>query len=425
MSQPDMSTSGSAPPPERRSTPWILAAVGGIAALVLIIGFVVWVGSRDDEITIDSTPSTTEDAATTLPTTTGPTTTTTIAPTTTAATTTTIAATTVPATTVPAATTTLPTGPSGVSWTITSQYYPDDPFTLVRVAQVESVSAYDGSIDVTPDGIRCVAVVIDGNDGWHEWCGEGGQATRFLLLDGIDPWLVEVGAVPEDVTLTRHEPTWTLPTNGCTSAVTTLLAAAPTDPAVTTAIVCAPGEAFMSIGSVLLQPGPPDGGGALLVEGDEGWDTLDFGTSIGCGGWPDGVDRCALFNVEFELFEALLPIPPDNMLTLATDLIGLRDETATVAGWIGAETDPAGIDAIIVDQLTDPEAEVPPNISRANGVGFGGAMNLLIVEVPAMDDSILSTTWAVWISAGSPASVVQVFAWETCARGLAAPDLCI
>jgi hypothetical protein len=300
---------------------------------------------------------------------------------------------------------------------------------MVRAAQVERLSAYDGQIDIAPDGLRCVAIVTEGEEGWNESCSDPGQALQFLLLDGIDTWLAEVGAESGDVTLTRHAPTWTLPTNGCTAPMTSLLASSPTGGpgamAVMTGITCRPGEAFLSIGAVLLQPGPADGGGALFLEGDEGWDTAGFGTSFDCAGWSDGVDRCELYDVEFELFEALLPIPPNSLLTSVTDIVGMFDDTANVAGWVGTETDAAAIDALIVAELTDTEAEIPNNVSRANGVGYDSGLNLLIVEVPAMDDSILSTTWAVWIAPGPPASVVQAFSWSTCARGMAGPDLCI
>ncbi len=435
MSQPDMGTPGSSPPPDGRRTTWMLTTIGGVAALVLILGFLVWVANRDDEIT--SAPATTTTVvATTIAATTTAESTTTIAATTVPATTvptTTVPETTVPVTTVPATTvaptTTVAPDPSGDSFVVTSPFFPDDPFTMVRAAQVERLSAYDGQIDVAPEGLRCVAITAEGQDGWNERCGDAGQATRFLVLDGIDPWLVEVGAEPGDVTLTRHAPTWTLPTNGCTGPMTSLMASSPIGgsdgTAVMTEIICYPGEAFLSIGSVLLQPGPADGGGALFLEGDEGWDTAGYGTSFDCTGWSDGVDRCELYGVEYDLFEALLPIPPGDVLSSVTDIVGMRDDTATVAGWVGAETDAAAIDALIVAALTDTEAEVPNSITRTNGIGYMGALNLLIIEVPAMDDSILSTTWAIWISAGSPSSVVQAFAWETCARGLAGPNLCI
>jgi hypothetical protein len=296
---------------------------------------------------------------------------------------------------------------------------------LDRVAQVERLSAYDGAIDIAPTGMRCVAIVVDGDERWSEWCAEPGQAANFVVLDGIDPWLIEVGAESGDITLNRREPSWIVPTNGCTVSMTTLIAAARVAPAVTTGIVCVPGEAFLSHSAVFLQPGPPDGGGILVIEGDEGWDSSGAGTAFACDDLGDGVDRCTLYGVEFDLFQAVLPVPPNAQLTAATDVGGMRDETTTALGWIGtAEMGPEAIDALIVDELTDPEAELAPTVSRASAVGFD-QLTRLLVEVPAFDDSILSTTWAFWISGGSPSTVVQAYAWETCARGLAGPDLCI
>jgi len=94
-----------------------------------------------------------------------------------------------------------------------------------------------------------------------------------------------------------------------------------------------------------------------------------------------------------------------------------------VRTWIGTETDAAAIQAIILDQVTTPDDEAPADVRRASGVGEG--LDLLVVEVPAMDDSIRSTTWATWIDTGAATPVRRAFAWVTCARGIAGPDLCV
>lgn len=407
------------------NAPRILAAFGAVAALVLVIGIIVWISSGDDQITSSSTVPVVTSTEAPLPTTIPETTTT---PPTTIAETTTVPDTTVPETTLPDTTvapTTIAPRPSGDTWRVTSALFPDDPFTLRRVAQVERMAAYDGVIRVTPNGVRCVAIVVDGEADWHEWCGDADQPVNFVTLDGIDPWIVEVGAAIGDVALTRQQPTWTLPMNGCTEAITTLITASSVGPAVTTGAVCVPGEAFLTNSAVLLQSGPPDGGGALVSGGDEGWDIRDFGTSIGCDASFDGVDRCALYGVESELFEAVLPIPPIEALTTAADLVGMTDQTAAVRSWVGAETDSAAIESLVFAELNDPDAELPATKRRAIGVSDAAGLDLLLVEVPAFDDSILSTTWAVWIDTRPPATVVKAYAWQTCARGLAGPDLCI
>jgi hypothetical protein len=428
MSQPNADESDVTAPQPWWKSPWGPPAIAGAVVLVLLIGLLAWLASRNDEtITSATTETTTPTAPTTAVATT---------PTTSAQTSTTVAATapptTVPTTTPPATTAppppTTPTGPTGPVWTITSPYFPDDPFTLTQVAEVDDISAYDGTIAVAPTAIRCVAIVATGVESWSESCFELGAANNFVVLDGIDPVLVEVGLAPGDVTLVRQEPTWMLRTNGCTSPMSTLMAATPGGGSigspVTTGIVCVPDEAFVTIGSVFLQPGPADGGGALLTNGDEGWDSLGSGTSFGCADLSDGVDRCALYGVDDELFDAVLPIPPSGASTASTDFVAMTDETATATGWLGAdELSPDAVDTVILGEVTDPDAEVGPTITRFPGLG--GRLNLLVVDVPAMDDSILSTTWAAWISNDTPSAVVRMYSWQTCARGIAGPDVCL
>lgn len=293
---------------------------------------------------------------------------------------------------------------------------------MTRVVAADMVAVYDGRIDLGEQGVRCVAVVFAGVEGWQEWCGEPGRATAFVALLGIDPWLLEIGADPGDVTAARQPPPWALPTNGCGAPIATLAGTAMLGPAVTTGVVCVPGEAFLTYSSVFLQDGPADGGGVLLVEGDEGWNSTGGGTSIDCAGWDDGVDRCELFGVEFELFEASLPVPPSSVLPPSTDVVAVRDETAAVRAWVADATEPAEIDAIVVAELVDPTAEAPATESRAPGLS-SGRLDLLVVDVPQLDDSIGSSSYAVWISTEG-GGVVRATAWETCARGVTG-GLCV
>ncbi len=403
-------------------------ALVGVAVAALIVGLIVWLVTRDDSTT--TAPSGT---SSTVPTSTSSTvvvTTTTTEPagTTTAATT--VASSTSTSTSTSAApvatTTSVPTVPGGPTWLATAQYAPDGEVVMTRVDQAGGLSAYDGE---TGDGRRCVAVVADGETGWQEWCGGAGQATRFVALHDDEPWLVEVGRLPGEVVLLEQPATWTLPSNGCTEPIVTLARGALTfesfvSPAVVTSIVCVPGEAFVGFGTVMLQPGPPDGGGVLLVQNDDGWFSYGPGTSYGCDDLSDGIDRCDEFGVEYELFDALLPVPSPDTIGPTDAVPGVVDRTAEVEGWIGDETDPAVIDSIVVERLFDPDAEVPAVVRRADRLGFGG-VNLLVVQIPQLDDSIATETWAVWIGALEETAGVRAWSWATCARGVTDDGLCV
>jgi hypothetical protein len=398
--------------PGRTGPSWLLPAVGGLAALALIIGLVVWIGTRDDELT--STTTTTAAAGTTT-TTVAATTTTTIE----ATTTTTIeATTTAPTTTV--AEFSLPS-PGDPTWVVSVFHRPDvSDMTMQLVTTEGDVAVYDGE----SASLRCVAVVGPA-DAYSGWCGPTGQATRFVADRGLTPLLVEVGAAAGDVGVAEREASWGLPSNGCSEPMTTLLAALDPVAFVVDRVVCVEGEAFVSIASLLFgERRAPDGGGDLLVAGDEGWNGTGGGTSFDCTDpIADGINRCDRFGVEFELFEATLPIPPVSMHATSPEIVGVRDETSTVRGLAGDETDPAAIATLITDEVVDPDdaAEAPPTV-RQEPVGD---LTLLVIDVPQLDDSILSTSWAIWIDSDGPRPIVRATAWETCARGLAGPDLCV
>ncbi len=424
MSEPNTGLPDAVPAPERAGNPWILSAIGGFAALVLIVGFAVWVGTRDDGTTTSSvassslpvvTSSTSVPATTSTSTATSTTTSTTSTSTTTSTTTSSSTTLAPPAFALPAV--------GDPTWTVDIFHVPDAAaLTMNLVTTVGDVSAYDGEVGQQ----RCIGVVGTGDE-YAGWCGFLPDLTagRFVTIRGITPWLVEYGAATGEVELVQLDSQWRLPTNGCTEPVVSIVAAANLGPLPVTGLACAGSEAFIGVGALLFgDRQAPDGGGILVGSGDEGWNAIGgFGTSIDCDGWPDGVDRCALFGVESELFEALLPIPPAELLTTSTDIPGMNDETATVRTWIGTETDPAAIEAIITEQVTSPDAEVPADVKRAADVG--GGLDLLVIEVPAMDDSIRSTTWATWIDTGASEPVRRVFAWTTCARGIAGPGLCV
>lgn len=411
----------------------VLAALGGGAALILIIGLVVWFGTRgDDEITSSTEPST-------VPTTSMPTTSPSTAPATTAPPTTapptTTPVTTAPATTTPPTTappTTPPTTvppdfelpePGAPEWTVAIFQAGDvTEMTLRLVTSEGDVAVYDGAAGA----LRCVAVVGP-SDEYTGWCGPAGLAVDFVADRGLSPWLVEVGADDGDVTLAARDSVWALPTNGCTDPMSIILGAVRPEALAVTGLVCADGEAFVALGPLLFgDRRAPDGGGVLVASGDEGWDLLGGpGTSIDCGGWPDGVNRCDLFDVDAELFEAVLPIPPADVQAVGVDIVAMRSATDEVASWTGGETDPALIDAIVVAELVDPTAEVPATVRRAPVEVEGGRLDLLLVEIPLMDDSVATSSYAVWIGALEETAGVRAFTWATCARGVAGPELCI
>jgi hypothetical protein len=78
---------------------------------------------------------------------------------------------------------------------------------------------------------------------------------------------------------------------------------------------------------------------------------------------------------------------------------------------------------LISDQVVDPDdaLEAPPTDDR---VDIGG-VTLVVIVVPQLDDSVLSTTSATWISPTGSEPIVLATSWLTCARGIAGPDLCV
>jgi hypothetical protein len=381
---------------------------------VLIVGFVVWIGNRDDEVTSPTVPSssTSVEPSTTPAPTTEVTTTTVEATTTTAEATTTTEAT--PTTTIPVFA--LPE-PGQSKWIVPISSVPSvETLTMDIVSNDGEVSIYDGQAD----DLRCVAVIGPG-ERYTGWCGPAGEAARFVADRGAAPLLVEIGPDRLDVELLEQASTWTVPTNACTTPMSVILSAVAPGPLPVTGVACAGEEAFVGIGTLLFgEARAPDGGGILVGEGDEGWDVIGgFGTSIDCDGWPDGVDRCTLFGVESELFEALLPVPPADAIAPSEGVIRVEDATDTVRGWIGDETDPTAIESILLGELDDPDAEVPASVTWA--LGPGADLDLLVVEVPQFDDSIQSESWAIWFRDGG---VVRATSWLACARGLAG-DFCV
>lgn len=392
--------------------PWQLVAFVAFASVVLLVGLIVWATSGGDQITLGTAPSTAA-APTTAP-----------PPATAVADTspTPMPSTSAPAptTTEPAATTTTaPPAPAAgdAAWTVTLPQFPDDPVTLARAATSAGVTVFDGLISTDSWSLRCTVIVVAGRDGWQEACGDTGVAGALVAFDGAEPVVVQMGPLIGEVSIARQQPTWSLPGNGCREPVVALAAAAALAPAVVTGVVCVGDQAMMTLGPVLLQNGPADGVGLLLANGVEGWNLIDAGTALECGGYPDGVDRCAVFGTG--LSEAVLPIPPIDLLTPATDatdVVEVADRTEPARSWAAGSADLVGVEAAIRLQLVDPAAQPPATVRVADRFRPGVA-GLVVVELPAPDDSIRSTAWAIWVGDGG--AILRATAWVTCARGVA------
>jgi hypothetical protein len=300
-----------------------------------------------------------------------------------------------------------------------------NPFMLERVGVFGGLVVYDGE---SVDGdfvLRCVAVGHDGETTWSEWCALPGDSSSFVVVEGINPWVVDVGAEPLDVTMTQMPSEWAVTSSGCVDPLAIMIDAAELAPAVATSIACAGEEAVVTHSSVFMQAGPPDGGGLLLTSGDEGWNAEGGGTSIPCA--ADGLDRCARFGVEEELFEATSPIPTPDQLAAQQDYVAVREVTGDARAMAAETTDLEAITEAIVAGLAAPDAEVEPAVVRHDGVYFN-QYSLLVVDVPAADDSVGSTTWAVWITTETPEvppRVHRAYAWENCTRGVADSQTCV
>jgi hypothetical protein len=386
------STSGSARPA------WLFAGVG-IAALVVVVGvFFAIRGDSSNEAT--DTPVASAVTAT--------------------------SGTTALSTTAAAEPTSTPAPGPSATFTNESPYF--GTFTLDLATEENGLTLYDGIVGDGPT-LRCVVALAPGITTWNEWCGEPGAPTRFLTTDGTNVWLVEIGADVGSVSASVPPAQGTLTANGCTTPVLGLVTAALPGPAVMTSAICVPGEAFVGNSAVLLQPGPADGGGVLVQRAADGtWTSNGGGTSYPCDdALPDGLDRCELYGLAAgeDLFQAVLPIPPIGGSSATSDIIGMRDATADVRAAAGAATSATDIGNAVAAAFRQGTDDPAPTVLTFADFAFIG-VELAVIEVPAFDDSILKTTYAVWVrvpAAGEP--VAYAFAFGTCARGLAGPDLCL
>ena len=73
-----------------------------------------------------------------------------------------------------------------------------------------------------------------------------GDSSSFVVIEGINPWVVDVGIEHLDVTMTQMPSDWAVTSSGCVDPLVTLIDAADVDSAVATAIACAGDEAVLS-----------------------------------------------------------------------------------------------------------------------------------------------------------------------------------
>jgi hypothetical protein len=308
-----------------------------------------------------------------------------------------------------------------------------NPFLLERVGEFGELVVYDGLSTDGDFSLRCVAVGREGDTAWTEWCALPGDSSTFAMVDGADPWVAEVGPELGDVVLTMQPATWSLTASGCDEPLVMHVAAFDlVHPVAVTNAACADDLAVLTYSGVYMQPGSGDGGAVLLSHGDEGWNTVASGTSMPC---TDLSAECQSFGVDTELFDATTPIPAPDQLPAQEQFVNVRDVTVDIAALADDAPDSdsdegADIEAVteaIVSGLTPPDAEVGPTTTRHDGVSFA-RYSLLVVDVPAMDDSVTSTTWVAWITTATPevpATVHRAYAWDICGRGVADPDTCV
>jgi hypothetical protein len=307
-----------------------------------------------------------------------------------------------------------------------------NPFVLERVAELDDLAVYDGESVDGDFALRCVAVGKHEGVAWSEWCALPGDSASFALVDGIDPIVVEVGPEHGEVSIERLPSTFAVTTAGCSDPLVTLIETAELAPAVATGVACAGDVAFLTYSSVFMQPGPIDGGGSLLIGGEEGWNEETEGTAVGCGDLPEYAAVCEQLGVESEMLEAVTPIPSSALIAPQPDFVDVRDVTADVTTMAGGADDSDGdgadvetVSEAIVEALT-PAGGAAPTVTRQDEVSFK-RYSLLVVDVPAADGAARSDTFAVWITtptAEIPATVYRAYAWTNCANGVVGATSC-
>jgi hypothetical protein len=399
----------------RRVAPWlatVTAAVAGLAAC----------GDDDDTATTSTVAATT-----TVPLTTQPVAVPSTTPVSSSAPASTVAPTSPPTTQATEVTsTTLPPSValSGETLEVASALLAN-PFMLERVGAFGGLVVYDGESVDGDFSLRCIAVGHDGDTTWTEWCALPGDSSSFVVVDGIDPWVVDVGADHLDVTMTQMPSTWAVTSSGCVDPIVMLIGAAEVvRPLAVTGAACVADDALVTYSGVYMQPGSGDGGQVLLARGNEGWNMAASGTSITC---PSVPTVCERFDVDSELLEAISPIPSPEHLSAQSNYVAVREVTSDVRGMAADAADLDAITDAIVAEVTSADSESDPVVARHDGVAFN-QYSLLVITVPLPDDSFAATTYAVWITTETPeapSAVHRAYAWDNCARGVADSQTCV
>jgi hypothetical protein len=315
--------------------------------------------------------------------------------------------------------TTLPT-PTDDPFEGLSQLFGGQQLDFVPVATVEALQASEAFVSGGQAPVRCIVIEREGARSWFR-CMFTDVPAGFVIVDGADPWWVDVGPVAGQVTLTKQPASWTLLSNGCVDPIAQIVAAAESTAGAFSGVACGGASALLTYQASSGDRQPFDSGGVLVVRGDEGWNDAGGGSSMACPFVADGADPCSDLGAGSDLLEAMLPIPPPAFLPpqeMAVNLLDLTVEADAMA--FGApDLDAAG--SLIAASIED------PTLGAAVIRHDFGPLSVIVAEAPAQDDSIRSTTWAVWFDVppdGSPPSVRHGFVWTNCGRGVSG-GLCV
>ncbi len=296
-----------------------------------------------------------------------------------------------------------------------------DPQAVPGLDGVQAFSA------MLTNGDACLVLVEDDTTSWKEicWSPQSPPTTGFTFLNDKFVQLdLTDAAAPTAVVL--DERVW--PSSGCTLDDAAAMARQvldvgferPVPGLVFTGLRCEGDRGSLSVGSVFLQPGPPDGLiGELQRVGGGGWDVVDLGTA------GVTVDEFPPFGVpSYDVWSAW---PGDTEPLPAGLDLGAANEPPT--------TDPAEFAARLVDIVDGATSQLPefPAAAREVSVEPDG-LPLVVIEADiGGDDSVGGQVYYVWLDESRNAdgivgwNVGTTYETQVCLRGRSTPDatLCI